>query len=131
MARGVYFTVRTHGLFFKNPIGRLRRNEYDIVKEVAAFALQEERSQLVPGHGYLTGELWESLRAKPIPARRGSGFRAEGAVIAGRSGFEMVRHYAWKVERKYHFVRRAARLARGWVTSNRGRIKRDLARGLS
>jgi hypothetical protein len=124
--------VSYHGRFFeRNPVGQLHRNAYRVVEEVTEIAASAAASQLVPEHGYLTGALQESIAPRRVRATRSPGFRGRGRVVAGSRGHELVRFYAGKIEKKYHFMARAGRAAQSWADSNRSRIAAMLARNVS
>lgn len=124
--------VEFHGVFFQsNPIGRFHRNQYDVITEAGEVAVDLARSQLQPGHGYLSGDLHDSIAFRPVRASRGTSFAARGVVVAGTRGFEPVRRYGRKIEQKYSYMRRAAAMARSWVSSNGGRIAAKLIEGLA
>ena len=125
-------TVELKGLFFKNPVGQLHRNVYDVLQEASEVGAEGAREQLQPGHGYLTGNLRNSVVPRLVKSTRtGTKFGGRARVVAGSRGYEPVRRYAGKVERKYRFMANAARAVRSWADGNRGRIESILARRLS
>jgi len=127
----VRIDVKTSGLFFRNPVGQLHRNIYDVLREAAEVGVADARSQLQPGHGYVSGELHDSIVARPVKATRSAvRFGGRYRIVAGSAGYEPVRRYQAKIERKYRFMRRAAAV-RNWSSGNRGHISSMLARKLS
>jgi len=128
----VRIDLKTSGLFFKNPVGQLHRNIYDVLREAAEIGASDARGQLQPGHGYVSGKLHDSIVARPVKATRSAvRFGGRYRVVAGSAGYEPVRRYQAKVERKYRFMRRAAAAVRSWSASNRHHIESTLARKLS
>jgi hypothetical protein len=124
--------VTYHGNFFsRNPVGQFHRNAYRVVEDVTEIAASAAASQLAPEHGYLTGALQESIAPRLVKAGRSPVFRGRGRVIAGSRGHEPVRRYAGKIERKYHFLARAARAAQSWADSHSGHIAAMLAKDVS
>jgi hypothetical protein len=125
-------TVELKGLFFKNPVAQLHRNVYDVLREASEIGAEGVRSQLQPGHGYLTGAMYNSVAPRLVPSTRsGMRFGGRARVVAGAAGHEPVRRYAGKIEQKYRVMRNAAGMVRSWADSNRGRISGILARRLS
>jgi hypothetical protein len=128
----VKLTVKTSGLFFKNPVGQLHRNIYSVLSDAGEFGVSAAREQLQPGHGYLSGALYDSISWSPVKASRGGvRFGGRARIVAGSRGFEPVRRYQGKVERKYRFMANAAKAVRQWADSHRGQISATLARRLS
>jgi len=125
-------TVELKGLFFRNPVGQLHQNVYDILREASEVGAEGVRSQLQPGHGYLTGAMYDSIAARLVPSTRsGAKFGGQARVVAGAAGYEPVRRYAGKIEAKYRPMRNAAAMVRSWADGHRGHIQEVLARRLS
>jgi hypothetical protein len=124
--------VSYHGPFFtRNPVGQFHRNQYRVLKDVGEIAKDMAQAQLFPGHGYVTGELHDSIRMRPERAYRGTTFVGRAVVNAGSRGHEPVRRYGKKIEARYHFMRRARTEAQSWVSGNVGRIAAELVRDLT
>ena len=125
-------TVDYHGPFFsRNPIGQFHRNQYDVIGEVGEVAAGNARMQLQPGHGYLSGDLHDSILFRNLRASRGLSFGARGTVVAGTRGFEPVRFYARKIDKKYGYMRISAAMTRSYVASNLSRFAAKLTEGLA
>jgi len=125
-------TIELKGLFFKNPVGQLHQNVYDILQEASEVGAEGARSQLQPGHGYVTGVLHDSVVPRLVKSTRtGVKFGGRARVVMGSRGFERVRFYGPKIERKYRYMRNAAAMVRQWADSHRGHIQAVLARRLS
>lgn len=122
-------TVTTSGLFFANPVGQLHMNIYDVLDEAANVGVDTARSQLQPDHGYLTGNLHDSIQPRFVNATRGVAWTGRAKVISGARGFETVRYYAGRMERKYHFIREANKAVKAWMES--GQVQETLHRRLS
>ena len=128
----IKYDVKLQGLFFKNPVGQLHRNVYDVLQQAGEAGASAAREQLQPGHGYLTGNLHDSIVSRPVKASRGGvRFGGRWRVVAGSRGYEPVRYYMPKTERKFHYMRNAAKVVKSWADSNRGRIEATLAKRLS
>jgi hypothetical protein len=125
----VKVTVETKGLFFKNPVGQLHMNIYDVLEEAAAIGADSARSQLRPGHGYLTGNLHDSIQPRFVNATRTTKFTGRARVIAGARGYELVRRYAGRIDRKYRYMANAAKAVRSWADSGavRDMLHKDLS----
>lgn len=130
MARaGITTTVELKGLYFRNPVGQLHMNIYDVLEEAGKIAQDSARSQLQPGHGYLTGELHDSIQPRFVNATRGVRFTGRARLIAGARGYERVRFYAGRIDKKFHYMRYASGAIKSWAGS--GEVGRMIARNLS
>ena len=128
----IRYTWTTSGVFFKNPVPRMHREIYGFLEDAANEGAATARSVLRPGHGYLTGELHDSIVPRPVKAtRRAGGFSGRYRIVAGSRGFEPVRYYMPKTERKFHYMRTGARAARSYFESHRGTFQSRIARAIS
>ena len=131
----ISFSAQLTGLFFKNPIGQLHRNIYDLLEEAAEVGAAATAAQLVPGHGYITGALQDSIEPRLVKASRFNQFQGRARVIAGARGAApgelRNRAAAAKVNRKYRFMYRGAAVLQSWLNGNRSHIAQVLARRLS
>jgi hypothetical protein len=128
----IKLAVSFRGRFFLgDPVGQIHRNASTLLQDVTAMGASRAAGQLVPGHGYLTGALHDSIQPRLLKATLSPVFRARGRVIAGARGYERVRLYAGKIEKKYRFMAQAARATQSWVDARRSWLAAILARDLS
>jgi len=132
MAKGpLEITVTGSGFFFTgNPVGWVHMSIYDMLQEVAEVGASAAASQLYPGHGVLTGELQASITPQLSIASRRAIFKGRARVIQGARGFEPVRYYGWKIEKKYKYMTPAARAAESYASSHASTFASNCARGL-
>lgn len=116
---GVRYTVETSGLFFRNPVGQLHRNIYDVLEDVADAGANAAAAQLSPGRGLVTGALRDSIEARLVKASRYNTWTGRARVIAGAKGSwapgrglpeKRNRAAAATVQRKHRWMYRAAAL---------------------
>lgn len=83
---GVNIHVDLSGFFFTgNPVGRLHRNIYTVLKEEGEFAVRAARAQLYQQHGYASGTLSRNVTAVPMRRRRST----SQLVVSANYGREM------------------------------------------
>lgn len=125
-------TVTTSGFFFRgNPAGYVHIRMYDDIDEAMQIGVSAAANQLQPGHGFLTGRLQASLAARYMKAYRGGTFKSRGVVIQGAKGYELVRFYGWKIDRRYHYMNAAARAAQSYADAHSAQWADRIARGLN
>lgn len=123
--------VQTSGFFFTgNPVGRLHLNMYGVLRDLGQLGVERAQMRLFPGHGYVTGQLHDSLRARPERMRRGTMPIGKLIVIQGRKGYEMTRYYGRKVEAKYHHIRDAGADVQSYVDSHGASLSNQITEGL-
>lgn len=117
------YEVKTHGVFFRNPIGRMHFELYDWLADAARTGQESARDVLQPGHGYLTGELFDSIQIRPIQASRRTTFTGRYKVIAGAAPHNRVRYYQGKIERKFHYMAEGGKATRAWLAAHRANLE--------
>lgn len=123
--------VETSGFFFRgNPVGRLHLNMYGVLRDLGQIGVEAAQSRLFPEHGYVTGNLHDSIRARPERMTRGMNPVGRLVIIQGMKGYELVRRYGRKVEAKYHHIRDASRDVQQYVDSHAGPLSDQITRGL-
>jgi len=128
----VGLTVTTSGFFFTgNPVGWVHMSIYDMLADVSAVGGSAAAGQLSPGHGVLTGNLQASITPRLVKASRGAIFKGRAAVIQGAKGYEPVRRYGAKIERKYKYMAPAARAAEAYAESRAAAFSSNVAKGLN
>jgi len=144
----VKLTVKTSGLFFKNPVGQLHRNIYDVLRETAEAGAAGTAANLTGGRGLLSGALRDSIEPRLVKANRFNRFQGRARVVVGargswaptpsagtRSPWNIAearnRAVGKKVNAKQRFMFRGAALTQAWINGNRGHIVRVLTRKLS
>jgi hypothetical protein len=124
-------TVKATGFFFTgNPVGWVHMSIYDALEDVMDVGASAAATQLTPGHGLLTGELQASITPRLAKASRGTIFKGRANVWQGVRGYEPVRRYGSKIERKYHYLSRAARAAESYANGHAGAYASACAKGL-
>ena len=131
----IRYSAELSGLFFRNPVGQLHANIYDVLQEAAEVGAAATAAQLTPGRGYVTGQLQDSIEPRLVKASRFNKFQGRARVIAGAVGAPPStlrnRAAAASVNRKYRFMFRGAALLQNWLNGNRSHIESMLARRLS
>jgi hypothetical protein len=119
MARAAVEVVITqHGFFFTgNAVGAVHMSIYDALQELAQVGASAAASELVIGHGLLTGSLQASIEPRLVKSGRAAVFRGKAAVIQGAKGHEPVRFYGGKIDKKYHYMSHAASAAQSYAGS--------------
>ena len=141
--------VTTSGFFFRgNPVGSVHMSLYDALEEMAEVGASAAASQLTPGHGLLpyphtvylpggrraevqAGALQASIEPRLVHAGRLAIFRGRAYVIQGARGFEPVRLYGRKIDRKYRYMYRAAAAAQAFANGQAATWAARTARWLS
>ncbi len=133
MARAVVEVIVTKtGLFFTgNPSGAVHMSIYDALQELAQVGASAAASELVVGHGLLTGSLQASIEPRLVQSGRTPVFRGRASVIEGARGYEPVRRYGGKINKKYHYMNRAAGAAAAYANSQSGTWAGNLVAWLS
>jgi len=131
----IHYTAELKGLFFRNPVGQLHQNIYDVLSEAAEVGAAATAAQLTPGRGYVTGQLQDSIEPRLVKANRFNKFQGRARVIAGARGAApgelRNRAAAAAVNRKYRFMFRGAALLQSWLNAHRSEVEHQLAKGLS
>lgn len=131
----IRYSAELTGLFFRNPVGQLHRNIYEVLAEASEVGAAATVAQLTPGRGLVTGALRDSVEPRLVRANRFNRFQGRARVIAGARGAApgelRNRAAAATVNRKYRFMYRGAALLQSWLNANRAHIETTLARRLS
>lgn len=131
--------VSLSGVFFRgNPIGRLRVNAYNVLKDEAAVAQDVAQSALLGKARNPTGRLAGNIVIVP---RRRRGGRLEVLVSANYGDDRLVRFYnrfidtgvrkGMRVRRGYRFYPAGARAAQAHIDSRVALIERRLVEGIT
>ena len=142
--------VSTSGFFFTgNPVGFVHISMYDDAEDVVQAAAAAAASSLSVGRGVLghshkttwksaglsevipSGYLRDSIEPRFVKAGRGRYFKARAAVIQGARGYEPVRVFGWKIDKKYHYMNAAARAAQSYADAHASGWAERIARGLN
>jgi hypothetical protein len=136
--------VELRGAFFLgNPVGRLRKNTYTVLRDegevavAAASSILRDRQQSTGG-GYPDIALADEMRAVPMRMRNG---RARLVVSGNYGSHPLARKYnRWAEDastarprggfRGYHMYREGARLTQNHIDSRIGSIADKLVEGL-
>jgi len=144
----VEVVITKSGFFFRgNPVGSIHKSIYDALEEATEAGASAAASQLSVGHGVLpyahdvyingtphsvgAGALRASIEPRLVKAGRFAVWTGRAAVIQGARGYEPVRVYGGKVNRKYRYMYRAAAAAQAFANSKAGEWASRAARWLS
>jgi hypothetical protein len=136
--------VELRGFFFEgNPVGRLRKNTYTVLRDEGEVAVKAAASllrgrQQETGGGYPDVELADEMRAVPMRMRGG---KAQLVVSANYGEHPLARKYnRWAEDastarprgsfRGHHMYREGARLTQNHIDSRIGAIADKLVEGL-
>lgn len=143
-------SVKLTGIFFTvDPVGRLHRNVYSVLRDEAALGVSAARAALrakqrTSGKGGRRGEKWPHVvlahNIVAVPRRR-RGSRMEVVVSAAYGPQPLARFYnrfvdsgvraGAKVRRGYRFYAAGARTVQAHIDSNLGSIEQRLVEGLT
>jgi len=143
-------TVTTSGFFFTgNPVGYVHIAMYADMKEVTEVGASAAANALSVGHGVLgyshnvvwksaglneripSGYLRDSIEPRLVKASRGRFFKSRGVVVQGARGYEPVRVFGWKIDKKYHYMNAGARAAQSYADAHASAWASGIARGLN
>lgn len=133
--------VKLSGIFFTgNPIGRLNRNVYSVLRDEGQLGVEFSRAALRAKQRTTTPPLQLGPNIVAVPRRR-RGSRMEVVVSASYGPQPLVRYYnryidtgvraGGKVRRGYRFYAAGARQVQAHIDSNLGSIERRLVEGLT
>lgn len=133
--------VKLTGIFFTgNPVGRLNRNVYSVLRDEGALGVSAAREALRAKQRTTTPPLQLGANIVAVPRRR-RGSRMEVVVSASYGPQPLVRYYnrfvdsgvraGAKVRRGYRFYAAGARRVQAHIDSNIGSIERRLVEGIT
>lgn len=133
--------VKLTGIFFEgNPVGRLHRNVYSVLRDEGALGVRAAQDALRAKQRTTSPPLQLGANIVAVPRRR-RGSRMEVVVSASYGPQPLVRYYnrfvdsgvraGARVRRGYRFYAAGARTVQTHIDSNLGSIERRLVEGLT